>query len=110
MVWIGNSVSPQVLVDLFGVDDINSVDPKIVRCPFLQLNRSTFPTQSSSYSLFSRNWVARCPSRSGTSSPIEESKGEEPRSCLSSDKIWMAQRSNSATCWWKIRIMGHFRI
>jgi len=31
MIWIGNSVSPQVLLGLFGVDDINNVDPKIVR-------------------------------------------------------------------------------
>lgn len=30
MIWIGNSVSPQVLLDLFGVDDINLVDPRMV--------------------------------------------------------------------------------
>ena len=31
MVWIGNSVSPQVLLDLLGVDDINRVDSRMVR-------------------------------------------------------------------------------
>ena len=30
MIWVGNSVSPQVLLDLFGVDDINLVNPKTV--------------------------------------------------------------------------------
>ena len=34
MIWVGNSVSPQVLIDLFGVDDINKVDPKMVRLSF----------------------------------------------------------------------------
>lgn len=35
MIWVGNSVSPQVLLDLFGVDDINLVDPKMVSRSFL---------------------------------------------------------------------------
>ena len=30
MVWVGNSVSPQVLLDLFDVDDINQVDSRMV--------------------------------------------------------------------------------
>lgn len=30
MIWVGNSVSPQILLDLFGVDDVNSVDPRMV--------------------------------------------------------------------------------
>lgn len=30
MIWVGNSVSPQILLDLFGVDDFNSVDPRMV--------------------------------------------------------------------------------
>jgi hypothetical protein len=33
MIWIGNSVSPRVLLDLFGVDDINLVDPMMVGRP-----------------------------------------------------------------------------
>jgi len=35
MIWVGNSVSPQVLLDLFGVDDINSVDPRMSVLPEL---------------------------------------------------------------------------
>lgn len=34
MIWIGNSVSPQVLIDLFGVEDINNVNPRTVRSSF----------------------------------------------------------------------------
>lgn len=34
MIWIGGSVSPQVLIDLFGVDDINNVNPRMVRLLF----------------------------------------------------------------------------
>ena len=34
MIWVGSSVSPQVLIDLFGVDDINNVNPRTVRLSF----------------------------------------------------------------------------
>jgi len=34
MIWVGGSVSPQVLIDLFGVDDINNVNPRTVRLLF----------------------------------------------------------------------------
>jgi hypothetical protein len=39
MIWIGNSVSPQVLLDLFGVDDVDKVDPRTVRLSFLRFNK-----------------------------------------------------------------------
>lgn len=35
MIWVGNSVSPQILLDLFGVDDIHLVDPKTSVLPEL---------------------------------------------------------------------------
>ena len=31
MLWVGQSASPQLLLDLFGVDDIFKVDIRIVR-------------------------------------------------------------------------------
>jgi protein transport protein SEC24 len=34
MIWVGGSVSPQVLIDLFGVDDINNVNSRMVRLSF----------------------------------------------------------------------------
>lgn len=32
MLWVGGSASPQLLLDLFGVDDISQVDPRMVWC------------------------------------------------------------------------------
>jgi len=37
MIWIGSSVSPQVLLDLFGVDDINQVNPRAVRMVIIEV-------------------------------------------------------------------------
>ena len=33
VIWVGQSASPQLLLDLFGVDDIFKVDIRIVRGP-----------------------------------------------------------------------------
>jgi hypothetical protein len=33
VIWIGQSASPQLLLDLLGVDDIFNVDVRIVRVP-----------------------------------------------------------------------------
>lgn len=35
VIWVGQSASPQLLLDLFGVDDIFKVDIRIVRGPLL---------------------------------------------------------------------------
>ena len=44
VVWVGQSASPQLLLDLFGVDDIFKVDFRIVRVPLsnYQKNNSIF--------------------------------------------------------------------
>jgi protein transport protein SEC24 len=48
VLWIGQSASPQLLLDLLGVDDIFKVDIRIVRVPFFFPNSQIFlsPTQS----------------------------------------------------------------
>lgn len=35
VLWVGQSASPQLFLDLFGMDDIFQVDLRIVRIPFL---------------------------------------------------------------------------
>ena len=109
MVWIGSSVSPQILLDLFGVDDINQVNPRAVRMVIVEA-QPPFRTKSPFRSRPSKNWTPHYPPRSGTSLLTEEFRGGELQSCPSSGKTWMAQRSSSAICWWKIRITGHSRI
>ena len=50
VIWIGQSASPQLLLDLLGVDDIFKVDIRIVRVPFFIFKTVKYflsPTQSS---------------------------------------------------------------
>ncbi|TBU39840.1 sec24-like protein [Dichomitus squalens] len=41
MLWVGSSVSPQVLKDLLDVDDVFNVDPRMLYLPHLQTQLST---------------------------------------------------------------------
>jgi protein transport protein SEC24 len=36
IMWIGGSVSPQLLLDLFGVDDLLALDAQMVGTPIYQ--------------------------------------------------------------------------
>lgn len=40
ILWVGQSVSPQVLLDLFGVDDINSLDRRMVSLSLLHVEKT----------------------------------------------------------------------
>ncbi|KAK7044831.1 SEC23 SEC24 family protein [Favolaschia claudopus] len=41
VLWVGDSVSPQILLDLFGVDDVLVVDPQMSALPRLESRLST---------------------------------------------------------------------
>jgi protein transport protein SEC24 len=41
VLWVGQSASPQLFLDLFGIDDVFQMDLRIVRVPFLS-NRFFF--------------------------------------------------------------------
>lgn len=104
ILWIGQSVSPQVLQDLLGVDDINSLNRNLVRCRF-----GVGVICSHIVYYFSLVWpFAR------RDSPLRcrilywigpDSEAEHP-SFASLDKIWMVRRSTSVICLSKTRIMA----
>jgi hypothetical protein len=52
VIWVGSSVSPQILRDLFGVDDVNAVNPHMVEFPFFwrfSLSNNALSTHCLSY-------------------------------------------------------------
>jgi len=51
VLWVGQSASPQLLLDLFGVDDIFKVDIRIVRALFSTNRNIASPTQKRCLSL-----------------------------------------------------------
>ncbi|KAI5121951.1 hypothetical protein M0805_002022 [Coniferiporia weirii] len=41
VIWVGSSVSPQILLDLFGVESSHQIDPRLSKLPYLLTRLST---------------------------------------------------------------------
>ena len=107
MLWVGSDASPQLLKDLFDVDDFLHIDPTIARiCVWKCSSRTDLGLDRRNY-LFSRRG---CLSRSATSSTIGTRSGAGRPSCLSRGKTWMGPSSNSPTCWSRTRTMRRCHI
>ena len=97
ILWIGQSVSPQILKDLVGVEDIADVDRSMVSSPvvvilaIIHIDRVVFrfPYPGSHLGF---------PLRYRTSWRTGSRNASEYPSLLSHVKIWTAPKSNSVIC------------
>ena len=107
MLWVGSDASPQLLKDLFDVDDFLHIDATIVRtsrhshpaCTNIYSDRRSSPFSQRGYQ-----------SKSATSSTTGTHSGAGRPSCPSRDKTWMAQSSSLRTCSSRTRTMRRCRI
>lgn len=74
VLWIGSSVSPQVLLDLFGVETPHDIDPSLVRlCLLLQpLVLKLIARSSPRFRVFQRSFPHKCETSSRTAPPSGE--------------------------------------
>lgn len=102
MIWVGASASPQLLLDLFGVEDINQVNRNMVGPPPHSLHTTNTPDISYRPTCHLSQHCSR--RKSGISSHIGRCSGEVLyRGLPCVGRTWTAPRSSSVTSSLRIR-------
>jgi hypothetical protein len=93
--WVGLSVSPQILLDLFGVDDISALDRNTVSAwPSLAAMSSDLSNHRSNFLFLTLDYRLR----SGIYWHIATCSEVAHRRYFLSARIWTERKLNSVTC------------